>query len=170
MENTTRQPTPKDTQFAPFAVTDERGANWLLGKLAAIEGEQARVKAQTQERLTELRTDYDRLMHLYGDQLETFARAESERRRRKTVTLQQGTCAFRKQAERFVLEDDGVAFAEAEAHYPQAIRVHRDVDKSLYLDIARQERDRTGEIIPGVSVSPERETFAVKFGKKAEDF
>ena len=162
-----RQGAPQPTEKAvAFTITDERTANWLLGKLASNADEQARVKAQADQRISELRTDYDKLMFMYGNQLEAFARAEAERRRRKTVTLQQGTVAFRTAPERFAVEDEEAATVEARTTCPEALQTVTRLDRAAYLDHAKATRAATGEILPGVTVTPERETFAVKFPKQ----
>lgn len=158
-----RQPRPKDT----FVIEDERGANWLLSKLAANRAEQERVNAQAATRTAELETDYNKLMHLYGQQLETFARAESERRRRKTVTLQQGTIAFRSAPARLVIPDVDDATNQARIYFPDCVTTETvtRLDKTAFIKAATAHMEATGEIVQGVERLPAAETFRISFGK-----
>ncbi len=40
-----------------------------------------------------------------------------------------------------------------------------DVDTGAYLEAARKTLAETGELLPGVEIAPERESFSVRFGK-----
>jgi len=72
------QTNPTETEET-FCINSETRANWLLRKIANLDTEKARVKAQAEAILKELDTDREGLLYLYGSQLEAFTRQELER-------------------------------------------------------------------------------------------
>ena len=88
-------PAPKDS---PFLIDTEARADWYLNKLATIDAEADRIKANTARRLQELATDREGLVQRFGDQLTGWAKEEAERRppqdggRYSTVRLSSAPC------------------------------------------------------------------------------
>jgi len=152
------------TARAEFHITDESSANWFLRKLANLENEKARVKAQAAKMIAEMDADTDRLRGLYEAELREFARAELERRggRRKTLTLLQGSLSFRTVPASLRVDDAAAALDTA------AAMGHIRVDEARYREAANEAQKTTGELLPGVVVVPERENFAIRFGKEAD--
>ncbi len=142
-----------------FTIDSESAANWLLGKLASIDAEAARIKAQAEARANELRTDREWLLSRFGSELEAFARQEAERRRRKTITLQQGNLVFRTAPRKLVIADGEAAFVHARTAFSHCIIEQTTVrlDTAAYI----AEAERTGELLPGMDATPERETFKI---------
>ena len=81
--------TEQQTEREQFHISDEAAANWLLRKLANIEAEKTRVKAQALEIVAALDADAARLRHLYEGELQAFAceRLAANGNRTKTLCL-----------------------------------------------------------------------------------
>lgn len=164
--------TPFDTEptEAPereeFHIDSDGAANWYLRKLANIEAEKARVKAQAEAILTRLDCDAEGLRHLYQSELEAFCRSKiaQEKHRRKSVLFLQGTCQFRTLPARVVIRDPKAALDYARKHLPDAVRVQESLDTDAY----RAAIAATGELLPGSDREPERESFTLSFGKTAK--
>jgi len=164
-----------------FHIDTEEKANWLLRKIATIDAEKARVKAQADTIVKQLEGDRERLMGRFGAELEEWTRGELERRggKRKSIVLLQGTCAFRAVPPRLVVssEEEALAFAKAEPGLAQFV-VQKDVwapsvsalfgdptdnGKTVYLNTAHVHLERTGELLPGIERTEARESFSIKF-------
>lgn len=162
----------KERTEAPerFTISDEKSATWLLRKLRMIDEEKDAIKAATAQRLKELEADEDRLTHLYGEQLRTWAQGESEARRRQTITLPLAgmALAFRKTPARVGITDQSAAIAEATARG----LVKTAPDMSAYRVAAQEALETSGELLPGVELKPESTSFAwraIKAGKGGQD-
>ena len=144
---------------AEFSINSETAANWLLQKLANIEAEQRRVKAQAEEIINRLRSDAERLQYLYGAQLEDFCRvrlAEGKNRRRSVAFLQ-GTCGFRTVPASIKITD-----MEAALLYAEGIGrgVKTVLDANFYRGMA-EEALRGGSARTGVLFDPLRKVGRV---------
>lgn len=163
METTELMPTAP-TEKTAFHVTDEASAGWVVRKLAGIRAEQDRVKKQAEQRQAELKADYEALMYRFGGELEQFARAEADRRRRRTITLLDGSLCLRRQAARLVIADEEAAFCEARTACPDAVQTITKLDATTYRKWAEEQiHTNGGEVPAGCAWMPEAETFAVKF-------
>jgi len=164
----TLTPTPKDAEA--FGITDEKSATWLLRKLRAIDEEQEAIKAATDQRVKELQADRERLMGRFGSELEAWAREESAKRHRKTITLPLAgmAVAFRTNPARLVVESEADAITTARAVAPQTLTTEtvEKFDRAAFLAHAKATLESTGEVLPGVSLTEERESFSVKAIKK----
>jgi len=157
--NATNEPTE-------FHITDEAGANWYARKLANIEAERARVKVQNAKINAQLDGDEKSLKDRFEAEAREWARAELDRRykgRRKSLALLQGTFAFRTVPA--TLRVDDVAAALETAASMGAVKVDVDTYRKAALDAKK----KTGELLPGVVLVPEREHFGVNFGKDSHD-
>jgi len=163
-----------------FHITDEAAANWYARKLANIETERARVKAQAAQILALLDTDEQRLRFRFEAEAREWARGELERRfkgRRRSLPLLQGTFAFRQVPAALRLDDEAAALDYAErraafkgnpegtgpADFPNCAPLVPVLDAATYRQAAANWFEQTGELLPGVASVPERETFAVRF-------
>jgi len=150
------------TEPTEFHITDEAGANWYARKLAGIEAERARVRAQAARIIAQLDGDENSLKDRFEAEAREWARAELDRRyrgRRKSLALLQGTFAFR--AVPATLRVDDVAAALSTAASIGAVKV----DAAAYRAHALDAQKTTGELLPGCVIVPEREHFSVSFGK-----
>ena len=153
---------PKDTEATErFTITDEKSATWYLRKLAAIEAEAEAIRAATAQRLAELASDRARLEHLFGSQLEAWARQEAECRRRRTVTLPlAGACiALRRVPSRLEMIDREAA---ADVALTLGMLKPPAADLLAYAEHARVHFEATGELLPGVGRSEERERVSIR--------
>jgi len=149
-----------------FHITDEAGANWYARKLAGFEAERARVTAQAAKIKAQLDADEKSLKDRFEAEAREWARAELDRRykgRRRSLALLQGTFAFR--AVPATLRVDDVAAALSTAATLGAVKV----DAAAYRAAAVEAQKTTGELLPGVVIVPERESFGVTFGKDSHD-
>ena len=166
---------PTSDKTEPFMIDSESRADWYLCKLADIEAQKARVKAQNEKRLAELEADAAALRFQFEAQAQAWARAEATSRRRQSVTLPNGTFAFTAFKAGAKITDEGAALAHARETLPEMVTTEtittsrEKFDKAAYLAHV----EATGEVLPGVDTFPAGENFAVKFpdagnGKKGK--
>ena len=167
-----------------FHITDEAGANWYARKLAGIEAERARVKAQAAKIVAQLDSDENSLKDRFEAEAREWARAELAQRgnRRRSLALLQGTFAFRAVPATLRLDDLAAALDYAErraafkgkpetagmtgpADFPNCAPLQPVLDAATYRTAAADWYARTSELLPGVASLPEHENFAVRFGK-----
>jgi len=154
-----------DPDPTTFVLDSEQKVNWLLSKLAALEGERLRIKAQYEERLRQVETDEDGLHARFDADLERFARERLEGSKRKSLTLLQGTLAFRRVPQSYRVADPGAALDYVEqAGLEGLTRV--ELIAADYRKLAVQAMEDTGELLPGIDRTPERESFSIRFGGK----
>lgn len=153
-----------------FHINSVSSANWLLRQLANNQAEIERVKAQAADIVKSLEADNARLQGLYGSELELWARQELEAQggRGKTLKLLQGSCAFRTVPQSLRVVDDNAAMECVKGEPVEQDVTRRVLMRDAYLRWAKEERDETGEILPGVEIVEERESFSIRFGKEKE--
>jgi len=146
-----------------FHINDEKSANWYLRKLANLAGEQQRVQMQAAQIVAQLEADADGLKRLYEGELKEYVRRtlSAGGNRRRSITLLQGTCAFRTIPAGFRIYDNAAALDHAMAHVPDAVDTICVLSPVAY----RRVVEETGEILPGIETTPERESFSIRFGK-----
>ena len=147
-------------------VNDEKSANWYLRKLANIDAEQQRVQMQAAQIVAQLEADADGLKHLYAGQLEAYcqARLNETGNRCKSITMLQGTCAFRTVPAGFQLTDTNAALRFAK-ECGGMLKTVETLDAEAYRVAADHALEAYGELYPGMETTPERESFSVRFGK-----
>ncbi|MCW3053837.1 MAG: Bacteriophage Mu Gam like protein [Chthonomonadales bacterium] len=152
-----------------FHICDERSANWLLRKLANIAAEKRRVTAQADEILRQLDADAQRLQHLFGAELEQFARhtLATTGSKRRSLTLLQGTLSFRTIAPALRVSDTAAAIRWAKQHAPALVTTTttEEIDAKAFRDLAKIAKNTDGELLPGISISEGGENFSISFGK-----
>ena len=156
-------PETEPTERKEFHITTEEAANWYLRKQANIEAEKQRVKAQAEAIVKRLESDAESLRHLYEAELQEYVRQKLSEsgNRRKSVHFLQGTCAYRTVPARLKMDED------YEGEYPAEFYETTPVfQRAAYLCHAEERLQQCGELLPGVEVEPERETFSIRFGKQ----
>lgn len=158
----------KETQTdAPerFAIDSEAKAAWYLGKLRAIESEKDAIKAATGERLAQLDADAQGLRDRFQSELEAWAKGESERRRRKTITLPLAgaSVAFRTVGASLTLSD---RLKAADVALTLGFQTQPAADLTAYQKHAAKVFEETGELLPGMDRTEARESFSIAFGGK----
>jgi len=146
-----------------FHIDTETAACWLLRKLANIDAEQKRVSMQAETIIAQLQADADGLRYKYEGELKEYVRRtlSAGGNRRRSITLLQGTCAFRTIPAGFRIYDNAAALDHAMAHVPDAVDTICVLSPVAY----RRVVEETGEILPGIETTPERESFSIRFGK-----
>jgi phage host-nuclease inhibitor protein Gam len=146
-----------------FRINSDRAAEWLLRRLGNIEAENARVQAQAAAIVKALESDAESLRFLYAGQLEAYCREKIAQGRGKTVRFLQGTCAFRTCPPGLRISDQGAALHFAIESLPKAVKTVTTLDTAAYREAAQRELQETGVVLPGLEVTPARESFHVKF-------
>ena len=130
------------------------------------------INSRTAEAVARLRTDRAGLEHLYGAQLEEWARRQiaADPKERRSLILPHGTVSFRAVPASVRLADPTSALIWARQHRPDLVKrtTREDVDTAAYQEIAAAALQRTGEILPGCACSEARESFRITFGRKAD--
>ncbi len=154
------------TPLARFEIRDAGSANWYLRKMRNLQTEKATIQAQTAAMLKAVDAQMERLRYLYEAQLQTWVQQELARRggRSKTLALHQGTVAFRTVPEtlRVLSAREAVEYARAQGW--DVIKTVETLDAERYKREATAARVETGELLPGLEVVPERESFTIQFG------
>ena len=160
---------PQDYQPTEFHIDSESAANWYLRKLANIESEKQRVTANAAAIVRQLESEADGLRYCYEGELQNYVRRElaAKGSRRKSLTLLQGTAAFRSVPAALKISDPAAALRYAVSSLPAAVTTRPALDAEKYR-AAAESAAKTGQTLPGVETVPARETFRVTFGGKAE--
>ena len=150
-----------------FVLDSEEKVNWLLCKLANLEAERNRVKAQSEKMLTMLDSEINGLRFRFEDDLRAFTaeRLAQSGGRRKSVHLLQGTLSFRTVPASLKIADPQAALDYAKV---LGLPVHTltTIDTQVYREKAHKALMETGELLPGVELTPEAERFSIRFGKE----
>ena len=160
-----------ETETPPeFHIDSENAANWYLRKLANIESEKQRVTMQAAQIVKQLEADAEGLRYCFDGELEAWTRQELAKKgnRRKSLILLQGTLQFRTVPAGVKLADLASATHYATAVLPDLVKTTPTLDTLKYRSVALTALAKTGELLPGIEQTPEREAFTVKFGSKAE--
>lgn len=151
-----------------FRINSIEAANWYLRKLATIEAEQKRVVAQAAGILKDLVSEYESLQARHQADLEHFVREELERQgnKRRNLKLLQGTVSIRTVPANIRVANIGTATAWVFANddFKDQFLKYREpeLDVAAYRDYAKE----TGEMLPGIEVTPQHETVKITFGKE----
>ena len=148
-------------EYGEFRLDSEDKVNWALGKLGNWEAEQARVKAQSTLILARIAKEQAAFLDRFQAELEEYTRKQIEGGKRKSVDLLQGRMAFRKVPSNISVTDRDAAIAYAKANLPHA--VVETLDAKEYREAAKLALQQDGELLPGMEVSPERESFSIQF-------
>ncbi len=170
---TTETASAETAEKKPFEIIDEQGATWYARKLKAIDDERSAIKAATLARIAELDADERGLRAKFDSQLESWAMGESERRRRKTITLPLAgvSLKFRAVAGRLVETKDG---GQVRAELAQTLGFMTEPtppapDTRRYATHAREQFETTGETLPGFEFTEPRQSFTVDLAPKKGD-
>ena len=149
-----------------FHIDSEDAANWYLRHLANIEAEKQRILRQAAQIVKQLESDADGLRWQFEGELQEWTRQELAKRgnRRKSLTLLQGTAAFRSVPASLKISDPDAALRYAVSCLPDAVTARPTLDTEKYRAAAAAAA-KAGQTLPGMESVPAREAFAVKFGK-----
>lgn len=119
-----------------FVVRDEASANWVVRKIVEARQYRERVKGWAEFEITRSRRDEERLLYLYGGQLEAWAKLEIERRGRRTrsLNLPAGRVGFRKRRPKITIEDPAAVLVWAKAACPEAVVIVQRISRAKIED------------------------------------
>lgn len=161
---------PEATKTEPFVIDSRERVDWYLRKLANLEAEESRIKAQAALMLRQIESDRKSLVQHFQPQVENFVRSELEatRAKRKSIAFFHGTVGFRTVPKKLVIESEADAQTTARAVFPAAFqKVETEkFDKWAFLGFAGERLEEHGELLPGVKLTEAREELSVKFPKE----
>jgi hypothetical protein len=116
-----------------FAVTDMSSANWVMKKLAECDADEAEVTAMIEaeieaieERgkkiLKPIRNRREFFTTVYSSQLVEWVKDKLEGQKAKSVNFIHGIAGFRKQPDKFVIDDEQKAIEWSETYCPEAVK------------------------------------------------
>jgi phage host-nuclease inhibitor protein Gam len=149
-----------------FRIDTESKVEWALRKIGAWDAEAARVKAHSESILNRIAGEKASFLARFQVELEEFARQKVSDGKRRSYETVYGTLAFRKVPSTLAIADQDAALAWAREHAPTAVRETLSVKE--YSEHAKLALQETGEVLPGVEVKPERESFSIRFKGESE--
>jgi hypothetical protein len=168
METETTTETPEGQ---PFTITDRKSAEWALRKIASKQAEIDLVRAQAADMLRSLQSDLDSFNGRYAAQLEAWAREalEATGGKSRTVKTLCGNLSFRTVPARLVVGGMEDALQTARLVAPDAVvevPATETLDKKRFLEYASARFEETGELLPGIEHTEERQSFSIKFASE----
>jgi len=165
---------PDFPRLAPrFAICDEKTAGWYLNRVAAIEGEEARVKAQAAAILQGLAADRERLAARFESELHEYVVSEIQLRyqgKKRSLPLLQGTVSLRTVPASVRIADKAAALAYAVAESPELVLTETVTTTTLDSAGYRKLFEATGDAdMPGIEIIPARESMTIKFPNDAKE-
>ena len=150
-----------------FHITNEAGALWYLRRLANLEAEARRIRQQAERMITALESEAEGLKRVYQGELENWTRQELAKQgnRRRTLHTLQGTLRFRHVPSRLAI-DEPAALRYAAESLPALVVTRQELDRAAYLEEAKRRLEETGELMEGIDITPEKESFTVSFAKE----
>lgn len=168
-----------------FVVDDAAKASWLVRKVVEARAHAERVRKWCEHELRRAEREESWLLRRFGAELETWARAELERRgsRRRSLDLPGGAVGFRLQPPRLGVEDEQAVLNWCRHHLPVALRVTVEASDAQGVELLRWHgqhanecrlrqqvlRDplnrhvaQTGEVPEGAAVRPAADQFYVR--------
>ncbi len=156
-----------------FTIDTKEKADWFLRKLSEFDAEEAKLKAQGAALMAQLdamvarnKTDRDAFNGRFCQQFEHFVREQiaQDKKGRRSVLFFHGTAQLRTVPPRLVVESAQDAMTTARAVCPDAVKLEtrEKFDSTAFLAYATQQFETTGEILPGLRRTEERESFTVK--------
>lgn len=154
-----------------FAIDTEDKANWLLRAHLVLNAEEQQIERQAAARLADIRKRRASLKARFDLELEDWARSEMENRRvkGKTLKLLCGNISFRTVRGGLKLTDADSAIDHAKVLGAVQEIVTVKIDRDRYVQIAQDALHRTGELLPGIEMLPDRESMSIRFAEGERD-
>jgi phage host-nuclease inhibitor protein Gam len=117
---------------ASFAIVDADSANWLVRKIMNARAYAARVKEWAEQEQRRADREEKTLMHLFGQQMERWARDEIDKLKgkRKSVNLPAGVVGFRHLGPALQVDDEAAVLRWAAGHLPTAVVTVQKLSRS----------------------------------------
>lgn len=159
-----------ETTKEQFTIETREHGEWYLRKLANLDAEKERIEAQAALMLRQLESDRNSLVSRYQSQFENLVRTELEaaKGKRKSVVFFNGTAGFRTVPPRLVVSSEADLQTTARAVLPSAFTTEtvEKFDKAAFRAHATAHFEATGEVLPGLERTEERQEFTLKFPTK----
>lgn len=117
----------------------------LLSRIASIHEERERIKRQADARLRELDIDERQFWFLHTAEISEFVKVEALARKRKNVTLLNGTLRMKPTPEKWIVADKAAARDFAE-RMGVGFKTVTSFDESTY----KRDSVDAGEVFPGI--------------------
>lgn len=162
-----------------FQLDTREKCDWFLSKLADFDAEEQKIRARAAQIVAQMeamiarnKTDRDAFNGRFCQQFQAFVAEQiaADRKGRKSVIFFNGTAGFRTVPPALVVESQADALTTARAVCPSAItkEEREKFDREAFLSYARAHFESTGEVLPGLKRTEERETFSVKIATGKE--
>jgi phage host-nuclease inhibitor protein Gam len=152
---------PKGPAEPAFCVKDADSANWVVRRIVEARAYRDRVRAWAEREVRRSERDEQRLLYLFGRQLQDWTSRElaAGRKGRRSVNLPGGTVGFRQAGPSVTIDDAAAVLEWARRHLPAAIVVREHLSRSAIVRHVRQ----TGELPDqGVRVEPGQDAFYIR--------
>ena len=152
-----------------FTITDEQTADWYLARVAALDAEEGLLRATGEAKIKRVVNERLWLQHRFQASLEHWTRQKLEGQNVKSFYLDHGQVCLRKVSAGLKVVDKEAALKYAvDTNTEHVLRYTASLDMENYKRLAERLRNNLGEIIPGVEMIEEHDTFSVRFPKKGE--
>lgn len=151
-----------------FVIDTRERVEWALKKIGGWDDEIKRVTLQSAAIIARLEREKEQFLGRFQADLELFAKRELEGAKRRSYDTIYGTLALRKVPQSIGVTDKVAALEYAKLHRPEAVKVTESLDAREFTAWASETMQATGELIPGVEIKPERESFSIKFKEEKE--
>lgn len=146
-------------------IDSEDRASWLLRKLAALDAEEQRVKAQAEKILALVAAERENLMARFGEDLQVWVTEELQRQggHSRTLCLLQGTIKLQHVPTHAELTDPAEALRfTQDSNLPCRFLFER-LDANAYRELALRVYRTKGEVLPGVKIVPAEDRCVLAF-------
>jgi len=145
-----------------FHITKKEEAEWLVGKLTALDAKEEILERQYNAMKREIENDRRFFEWRFGRELQEWV-SRNLPPKKKSIKLLTGTVGFRTRPPRLEVVDENVALEWAKQHAPDVVEI---ITTERILRVPLKEHfEKAGEVPPGCALSAEEERFFVKGGK-----
>lgn len=146
-----------------FAITDEKAAEWAVGKITMWQNEIERRKRASAEYIRDAEVTLDRLNWLFKEQLERWSERNLPKNK-KSIKFKSGQVSFRTLKEKLKVRDEEALRDWAAVNCPQALKPQPDTIVMAELYKWREENGKDGDapIPEGCDLVQATEKFDIK--------
>ena len=142
-----------------FHITDAKSAEWVVGKMTALDEKEKIVKAQFRAMMKDIENDRKFLEWRFGIELPEWTRGNLPRKK-KSIKLLTGTVGFRSLKGGLAVDDKEAIIEWARVNCPAAIKTIEDISKTGLNEYF----EKTGDVPDGCILLDASDKFYVKGG------
>jgi len=146
---------PAETPAA-FMPDDERGVDWVLGKIADRRARAARIRENAEKMASAEEREAEALEWRFGWVIQAWLKAELDGGKRKSIRLFHGVIGYRTRPAGVSVTDPAAALEWARFNLPAAVT--EALDKKALAETLLT----TGEALPFVQLLPAEEVFYIR--------